>query len=137
VGWPGPTPALYAELGIKYNAYIAANAPGVSTILNLFVGPGVSATRGWIYTISFLAHTSYIDLELSFAPDGEPYAGWATSSFESDATLDQGSPEYGSFLVRSETPLPATLPLFATGLGALGLLGWRRKRKNAAALAAA
>ena len=36
----------------------------------------------------------------------------------------------------SETPLPAALPLFATGLGALGLLGWRRKRK-AAALAAA
>ena len=31
-----------------------------------------------------------------------------------------------------ETPLPATLPLFVTGLGALGLLGWRRKRKNAA-----
>jgi hypothetical protein len=27
------------------------------------------------------------------------------------------------------TPLPATLPLFASGLGALGLLGWRRKRK--------
>ena len=26
-------------------------------------------------------------------------------------------------------PLPGTLPLFATGLGALGLLGWRRKRK--------
>ena len=35
----------------------------------------------------------------------------------------------------STTPLPATLPLFATGLGAMGLLGWRRKRKNAAALA--
>ena len=31
-----------------------------------------------------------------------------------------------------ETPLPAALPLFATGLGALGLLSWRRKRKNAA-----
>ena len=27
------------------------------------------------------------------------------------------------------TPLPAALPLFATGLGALGLLGSRRKRK--------
>ena len=26
-------------------------------------------------------------------------------------------------------PLPGALPLFATGLGALGLLGWRRKRK--------
>jgi hypothetical protein len=33
------------------------------------------------------------------------------------------------------TPLPAALPLFAGGLGALGLLGWRRKKK-AAALAA-
>jgi len=37
----------------------------------------------------------------------------------------------------SNTPLPAALPLFATGLGALGLFGWRRKRKNAAALVAA
>jgi len=31
------------------------------------------------------------------------------------------------------TPLPGTLPLFATGLGALGLLGWRRKKKAIAA----
>jgi hypothetical protein len=30
------------------------------------------------------------------------------------------------------TPLPATLPLFATGLGSLGLLGWRRKRRAVA-----
>jgi hypothetical protein len=36
-----------------------------------------------------------------------------------------------SFVETSETPLPAALPLFATGLGALGLLGWRRKRKAA------
>jgi hypothetical protein len=33
------------------------------------------------------------------------------------------------------TPLPAALPLFASGLGALGLFGWRRKKK-AAVLAA-
>jgi hypothetical protein len=36
----------------------------------------------------------------------------------------------------SQVPLPAALPLFATGLGALGLLGWRRKRKGAATAAA-
>lgn len=30
----------------------------------------------------------------------------------------------------AETPLPAALPLFAAGLGALGLLGRRRKRKG-------
>jgi hypothetical protein len=29
----------------------------------------------------------------------------------------------------SPVPFPAALPLFATGIGALGLLGWRRKRK--------
>ncbi|HEY2229969.1 MAG TPA: hypothetical protein VGI22_19955 [Xanthobacteraceae bacterium] len=34
------------------------------------------------------------------------------------------------------TPLPSALPLFAGGLAALGLFGWRRKRKNGAALAA-
>src|ERR1039458_8413889 len=38
---------------------------------------------------------------------------------------------------QSATPLPAALPLFATGLGALGLLARRKKRKGAAALAAA
>ncbi len=30
------------------------------------------------------------------------------------------------------TPLPAALPLFASGLGALGFAGWRRRRKRAA-----
>jgi hypothetical protein len=39
----------------------------------------------------------------------------------------------GTFAVTSvnaTTPLPAALPFFATGLGALGLLGWRSKRKR-------
>jgi hypothetical protein len=34
------------------------------------------------------------------------------------------------------TPLPAALPLFAGGLGVMGLLARRRKRKNASTLAA-
>lgn len=33
----------------------------------------------------------------------------------------------------SVTPLPAALPLFGTGVGVIGLLGWRRKRKAATA----
>jgi len=45
--------------------------------------------------------------------------------FGTDAVLAQ-------FVVTASTPVPAALPLFATGLGALGLLGWRRKRKTAA-----
>jgi hypothetical protein len=35
------------------------------------------------------------------------------------------------------TPLPAALPLFATGLGVMGLIGWRRMRKNTTAFAVA
>jgi hypothetical protein len=38
----------------------------------------------------------------------------------------------GNIEFANATPLPAALPLFATGVGALGLLGWRRKRKAAA-----
>jgi hypothetical protein len=41
--------------------------------------------------------------------------------------------EFGFDPPPASTPLPAALPLFATGLGASGLLGWRRKRKNPAA----
>jgi hypothetical protein len=40
--------------------------------------------------------------------------------------------EYSAGLLETtgtETPLPGTLPLFATGLGAFSVLGWRRKRK--------
>jgi hypothetical protein len=32
-------------------------------------------------------------------------------------------------LAPSEVPVPAALPLFASGLGVMGLLGWRRRRK--------
>ncbi len=58
---------------------------------------------------------------------------WASANGSTDAdqsfTIDIVAP--------TTTPLPATLPLFASGLGALGLLGWRRKRKAQGAIAAA
>jgi hypothetical protein len=43
---------------------------------------------------------------------------------------------YVTYVESSVVPLPASFPLFASGLGALGLLGWRRKRKKVAAIAA-
>ncbi len=35
-------------------------------------------------------------------------------------------------LLPNPVPLPAALPLFAAGLGAMGFMGWRRKRKTVA-----
>lgn len=57
-----------------------------------------------------------------------------TGSFEPNA-FGFGKNVVGSgadIIPPAVTPLPAALPLFATGLVALGLLGWRRKRKAAA-----
>ncbi|HEX3339245.1 MAG TPA: hypothetical protein VHT68_08735 [Pseudolabrys sp.] len=50
------------------------------------------------------------------------------NTLESVAAGARASALVGSGLV-SNVPLPGALPLFVTGLGALGLLGWRRKRK--------
>lgn len=50
------------------------------------------------------------------------------------APLDFDDPKYRyawSVISSTEVPLPATLPLFASGLGALGLLAWRKKRNVA------
>lgn len=66
-------------------------------------------------------------------PSGESAAGDVWFSVTTDGYTETGSGT-ASFAATT-TPLPAALPLFANGLGALGLLGWRRKKK-AAALAA-
>ena len=72
--------------------------------------------------------------------------GCATTASVSDCTSGQSTPNWavdislgtGVVSITQENnrlgtaPLPAALPLFTTGLGALGLLGWRRKRKVAA-----
>jgi hypothetical protein len=53
-----------------------------------------------------------------------------SSIVDAIAGYDVGS-YWGDFnnITTSATPLPAALPLFATGFGVMGLLGWRRKRK--------
>jgi hypothetical protein len=45
--------------------------------------------------------------------------------------ITTSDPTFTAVASEITTPLPTALPLFATGLGALGLLGWRRKRNQA------
>jgi hypothetical protein len=59
----------------------------------------------------------------------------AAFAFPSINAVWRPSAETGAALITADvvaTPLPAALPLFATGLGGLSLLGWLRKRKGQA-----
>jgi hypothetical protein len=60
--------------------------------------------------------------------------GWDTTA---GPFIMTGGGNDGRFtaVVGDATPIPGAFPMFATGLGALGLLGWRRKRKAAALVA--
>jgi len=77
-------------------------------------------------------------LGIGFSESNSPqqeYVIYYDASAGTDAIADFDIPggnvgaEYGTFNVTLVTPIPGAMPLFATGLGALGLLGWRRKRK--------
>lgn len=54
----------------------------------------------------------------------------------SEVEVTFGRIEVFTIAETSPVPLPAALPLFVTGLGALGLLGWRKRRKSVAAVPA-
>ena len=109
---------------------------GLDPIIGFNIGTGVAGVpllwtinlgdEGFneIYSCSlgFLGCSPFADFGVYFAPDNAESFGEVIAN-------------PGSWTV-STTPLPAALPLFAAGLGALGLLGWRRKRKDRTAIAA-
>ena len=76
------------------------------------------------------------NVELGFVID--PDNSSIAYAFFEDIAIN-GDQDFDDMVVKIQinaTPLPAALPLFAGGLGAMGLLGWRRKRKPAAIVAA-
>ena len=104
---PPPTISLFAVLTLSN---------GLVTDWN--IGGGLSYSMVYNYSISTTA-----------AGDVVRYNNW----FSDDSHFSYlGTAPPGVWTGGSSTPLPAALPLFATGIGVLGLLGWRRKRKQAA-----
>ena len=110
---------------------------------------GDASFLGWGASNSVQSYTSTTVSVEGFL-NGNPVGTWSTALSTTGFTdLIFGGAQVNAFAVTSSgdqqwwlmdnltfnaatTPLPAALPLFATGLGASGLLGWRRKRKAAA-----
>jgi hypothetical protein len=86
----------------------------------------IPTTTGALYTITFqLTDDGPLTTFRNLSTNGQPSTGG--NGIGLLVYAGNGTP------VPATVPLPAALPLFASGLGALGLLGWRRKRKAASA----
>jgi CHRD domain len=111
---------------------------GVATTTPTFAGFPLGVTSGTYHNVLDLTSASSYNPAFVTANGGTTagaeaalLAGLAADkAYLNIHTTQFPGGEISGFLV---TPLPAALPLFATGLGALGLLGWRRKRKAQAA----
>ena len=137
---------------ILYNAYGSVSAAGALAnfaVAELFItwasgGPTVveanaanpsftlssqqhSVAVGDVIQIEMLVTTASDVASPSQSATLDPYFILSTEYQNAGYGLEF-SPNVGNGPV-SSTPLPAALPLFTLGLGALGLLGWRRKRK--------
>ena len=122
--------------------------PSINAILtpgSALIHPGVSnwSPLGGYSTACYgpgCGYTDWVNSQYTIANAGTYYLVFAVTNFV-DTLYDSGLAFSaltigGQSIDTSTTPLPAALPLFASALGALGLLGWRRKRKNAAAITA-
>jgi hypothetical protein len=101
------------------------NAPFTFQYLN--VGPFTAITGPFVAglnTLQVIVNDTGAGITGNLNPNSAPTGVSLTAEVTFTAPTTPGVPQ---------VPLPGALPLFATGLGALGLLGWRRKRKNAAA----
>jgi hypothetical protein len=104
------------EYGIDYNPN---GAPG-------FSGPLTFTLTGAGLTLDDFAERSKGgDVAAFFALD--ILSGTTGKTGLVDCCVGQPTP-FGA-----QVPIPAALPLFAGGLGVMGLVGWRRRRKQAAA----
>jgi hypothetical protein len=100
-------------VGVTSGAYSNSfDLQDLSTYTAAFVanfGSGTVAGAEAALIAGLVAGEAYFNIHTSFRPGGE----------------------IRGFL--QQTPIPGALPLFASGLGVLGLYGWRRKRRATAA----
>ena len=145
----GTSSAIFNVSGPAANNFsLLWGSPNSDNTITLWSEANGNGTK--VATVTFVDGVGfYVDGVLSAQPYGPNTTdpGYIESIFTSTTLFESAvlTNDIGGFEVadvsaayiqtglQSETPLPATLPLFATGLGSLGLLGWRRKRKAQAA----
>ena len=107
-------------------------APGGTNHLGVFTTEtGAGTPASILITLTAVGGNTWLTAASVLTPTTGAAAiyGHGFQAFAQDGLGPLGTGQFGGFY--SPVPLPAALPLFATGLGALGLLGWRRKRKAA------
>jgi hypothetical protein len=97
---------------LYYNMYASSHGVGAGPV-------GVAVPAG-ATTLEIVSQLSIAGL---LGPDGLPLS-FGNLNISSDGSI------------MAATPIPSTLPLLATGLAALGLLGWHRRQKAGAGVAA-
>ena len=105
-------------IGPQLGAWTLTNLPSFGSASTIQPSQTISGISG----INLTAATSYFLIVESVSPTNDTFDVWNNSGTGPDGfdVLSSDS---------STTPLPTTLPLLATGISAMGLLGWHRKRK--------
>ena len=98
---------------ILLSALITAPAPAADNITTLTLPIDASLV---------VSNPFYVELVFRAQYD---YYGKNTAEYMTATFWQESGPV-------SEVPVPAALPLFGTGLGIMGFIGWRRKRRMAA-----
>jgi hypothetical protein len=126
IGGNGPVwdPSIPSGWGTFAFANVTDNL-GDTMSLGVNTGNYTSGTKHEIFGSIFFASVLPSILDISTSSFASILGGPGTV----DYSINIGLPA-GAYV----TPLPDALPLFATGLGLIGMLGWWRKRKAAASL---
>ncbi len=138
-GTGGNPDGFLGQFSLGGTNYVFGNGTA-SLVTNTTNWTAIAAPNNSSWTTPISAAQSYG--QNGVAPWGtigniSPSAYWIWSNPDNLDYADLSTEIFANPNGSRATPLPATLPLFASGLGVMGLFGWRRKRKSAAALAVA
>jgi len=147
-GSVGPS-GIGSPVGTATEGLIVQLKPGLITGPSLLMSTSSPAGFSLNQDLNVLVGTNYIydvtmNVQVIAGADGSTTSAEnATAALDPMFTIDLPlidadqyqiffSDGIGNGATNAATPLPAALPLFAGGLGALSVLGWRSRKKSAA-----